>query len=235
MRAAPGTAASQDWEGAETPLRLAGGRRSLSAIVLRRRVTGALAVVDPGDPAPLRRAFAALTDDVMVYEDAVLITSLPEAILTRAPGYRDRAEAANPVDELKNHGGWGGFTTRDRKRCRLMAHITALTDPWWSRFVRLAQPHQHSAAITRRPLLLNAPARLTRPGGQTRLTMSHPHAEVAWVETVCREIVAIVKTLRQTAEHLNPQQGGCRSRSRAWVKYLRGRELQPPERLPAPT
>jgi hypothetical protein len=115
-----------------------------------------------------------------------------------------------------------------------MARITALTYNWWSLFVRLANPRQHTEAITSRPLLLNAPARLTRHGGQTRLTISHPHAEVAWVEKVCREIAAFFKTLRQTAEQLTPQQCWCRILSRALVKYLQGRELQPPALLPAP-
>ena len=58
-----------------------------------------------------------------------------------------------------------------------MARITALTYNWWSLFVRLADPRQHTEAITSRPLLLHAPARLTRHSGQTRITISHPHAE----------------------------------------------------------
>ena len=48
--------------------------------------------------------------------------------------------------------------------------------------MRLADPRQHTEAITSRPLLLHAPARLTRHGGQTRIVISHPHAEAAWVE-----------------------------------------------------
>jgi len=164
----------------------------------------------------------------------VLITSLPQEILTLAQWYRDRADAENPFDELKNHWGWGGFTTRDLKRCRFMARITALTYNGWSLFVRLANPHQHTEAITSRPLLLQAPARVTRHAGQTRLTISHPHAEAPWVEQVCRDIAAFFKTLRQTAEQLTPLQCWCRILSRALVKYLRGRELRPPAPLPTP-
>ena len=63
-----------------------------------------------------------------------------------------------------------------------MARMTALVYNWWSLFVRLADPVKHTEAITSRPLLLHAPARLTRHGGQTRVTISHPHAEAAWVE-----------------------------------------------------
>ena len=99
---------------------------------------------------------------------------------------------------------WGGFTTQDLKRCRFVARITALTYNWWSLIVRLANPHQHTEAITSHPLLLHAPAHLTRHGGQTRITITHPHAEAPWVEQVCCEISAFFKTLRQTAEQFHP-------------------------------
>lgn len=175
-----------------------------------------------------------LQDETIVYEYAVLVTSLTHEILSVAQLYRDRADAENPFDELKNHWGWGGFTTRDLKRCRFMARITALTDNWWSLFVRLADPSQQTEAITSRPLLLTAPARLTRHSGQTRLTISHPHAEAAWVEAACRKIADFFSTLRRTAEQLTPLQCWYRLLSRALVKDLHGRQLQPPAALPAP-
>jgi len=62
----------------------------------------------------------------------------------------------NSFDELKNQWGWGGFTTRDLKRCRLMAGAVALVFNWWNLFVRLADPDRHREAITSRPLLLQA-------------------------------------------------------------------------------
>ena len=234
MRRAEWCDAGQGWQGAQTSLRLSGWSRSRRAIVLRRRLQADLAVVDAGDPQQLRLGFAELTDEVVVYEYAVLITSLGYEILTIAQLYRDRGDAENPFDELKNHWGWGGFTTQDLKRCRLMARITALTYNWWSLFVRLANPHQHTEAITSRPLLLHAPARLTRHGGQTRITITHPHAEAPWVERVCREIAAFFKTLRQTAEQFNPLLRWYRVLSRVLVRYLHGRELHPPDALPAP-
>jgi hypothetical protein len=234
MRDAHWTEAGQGWQGAETRLRLTGWNRARRAIVLRRRVKADLAAVDAGHPGQLRLSFADLTDDLIVYEYAVLITSLNEEILTLAQWYRDRADAENPFDELKNHWGWGGFTTRDLKRCRIMARMTALVYNWWSLFVRLADPTQHTEAITSRPLLLHAPARLTRHGGQTRITITHPHAEAGWVERACREIAAFFKTLRQTTEQLTPLQRWCRVLSRALVKYLNGRQLQPPLALPSP-
>jgi hypothetical protein len=182
---------------------------------MRRRLQADLAVVDAGDPEQLPLSFAELTDETLVYEYAVLITSLPYEIVTIAHLYRDRGDAENPFYELKNHWGWGGFTTQDLKRCRFMARITALTYNGWGLFVRLANPHQHTEAITARPLLLHAPARLTRHGGQTRLTITHPHAEAPWVEQLCREIAAFLKTLRQTAEQFDPLRRWDRVLSRA--------------------
>src|SRR5215469_7183443 len=70
------------------------------------------------------------------------------------PLYRDRGDAENNFDELKNQGGWGGFTTQDLTRCRLMARIVALVCNWWNLLVRLADPDQPREAITSRPLLL---------------------------------------------------------------------------------
>jgi hypothetical protein len=229
MRGAAWSEAGQGWQGAETTLRLAGWGRARRAIALPRQIKADLVVVDPRDPEQLRLSFATLTEDmltedILVYEYAVLVTSLTGGILTIAQLYRDRADAENPFDELKNHWGWGGFTTQDLKRCRFMARLTALTYNGWSLFVRLADPRQHTEAITSRPLLLPAPARLTCHSGQTRITISPPHAEAARVESACREIAAFFKTLRQATEQLTPLQRWYRVLARALVKYLNGRE-----------
>src|ERR1700720_2758277 len=80
-------------------------------------------------------------------------------------------------DELKNQWGWGGFTTHDLKRCRLLARSVALIYNWWSLFVRLADPEHHREAITSRPLLLTALARRTHHAGQVTLTVSSAHGE----------------------------------------------------------
>ena len=84
MRSAEWCDAGQGWQGAETPLRLSGGSRSRRAIVLPRRVEGELAVVDTGHPEQPRLSFAELTDEVVVYQYAVPMTSLGYEILTIA-------------------------------------------------------------------------------------------------------------------------------------------------------
>ncbi|WP_031433564.1 hypothetical protein [Methylomarinum vadi] len=66
-------------------------------------------------PGPKQLSFTELSDDVVVYEYSVLVTSLEQEALNVAQLYRDRADAENNFDELKNHWGWGGFTTQDLK------------------------------------------------------------------------------------------------------------------------
>lgn len=95
------------------------------------------------------------------YEYAVLVTNLDHEVLSLGQLYRDRADAENTFDELKNQWGWGGFTTHDLHRCQLSARAVALIydrrkslwDNWWSLFVRLASPEARREAITSRPWL----------------------------------------------------------------------------------
>jgi hypothetical protein len=226
--------AGQGWQGAESEWRLAGWGRARRVIVLRRRVKKDLAIVDQRNPRQMQLGFTELCDDVAIYEYSVLVTSLDTEILAIAQLYRDRADAENPFDELKNHWAWGGFTTQDLKRCRFMARITALVYNWWSLFVRLLDPDQHTEAITSRPLMLHAIGKQTRHAGQNRLVITSTHAEAPKVMEGFRRISAFFKQLRSTAEQLTSIQRWCRILSLALVKYLRGRELQPPCWLPAP-
>lgn len=235
MRGSQWMKTGQGWQAAESELRLTGWSRARRVVVLRRQIPKNLAVVRQREQEPLQLSFAELTDDdVTVYEYSVLVTSLGNEMLSVAQLYRDRADAENNFDELKNHWGWGGFTTQDIKRCRFMSRITALIYNWWSLFVRLADPHQHTEAITSRPLMLYGIAKQTRHAGQTRLTISSPHAEAGKVEQRYRNIAAFFKELWATAEQLTPLQRWCRILSLALIKYLRGRQLQPPNCLPVP-
>src|SRR4051794_31933795 len=104
---------------------------------------------------------AELQQGQKLYEYAVLVTSLSEEVLSIAQLYRDRAEAENIFDELKNQWGWTGFTTGDVQRCQILARIIALIYNWWSLYTRLAIPHRHTEATTSRPLLYGV-ARQTR-------------------------------------------------------------------------
>jgi hypothetical protein len=126
-----------------------------------------------------------MESDVPTQRDAVLGTSTPYEILTLAQLYRDRADAENTGDELQNQWGWGGFTTQDLARCRLMARLVALGDNWWTLFVRLAQPHKPFEAISSRPLWLHGVATHTHHAGQTHLTITSLHAKQTAFQAVC--------------------------------------------------
>lgn len=227
--------AGQGWQGKQAELRLAGWSRSRRVVLLRRRLARELALAErEGDQLRLSFVEVEQGEGRRAYEFAVLVSSLEAEIVTLAQLYRDRADCENNYDELKNHWGWGGFTTHDLKRCRLMAGIVALVYNWWSLFVRLADPDRRREAITSRPLLLHAVARQSRHGGQTRITVSSMHAEAESAARALRRIAAFFAELRQTAEQLSDLERWCRMLSRALVKYLKGRVLKPPDRfLPA--
>jgi hypothetical protein len=223
--------AGQGWQGNETSLRLEGWSRQRRVILLRRQLKRPLAIVDHGDPAQPRLGFAEVGPDRQVWEYAALVTSLDSEILTLGQLYRDRADCENTFDELKNQWGWGGFTTHDLKRCRLLARSVALIYNWWSLFVRLADPQHHREAITSRPLLLTALARRTHHAGQVRLTVSSAHGEQHLARRAYLRIAGFMARLRQSAEQLDALGRWYRILSEALRHYLHGRQLEPPIRL----
>src|SRR6266404_1666015 len=99
---------------------------------------------------------------------AVLVTTLDPMAFpaeTNARLYRERADAENIYDELKNQWGWNGLTTRKLAPCRLIANMVALVYNWWHLYVRLYDAEHHREAITSRPALLGGVARMTRHSG----------------------------------------------------------------------
>ena len=229
MRQSDWKDAGQGWQGKETSLRLVGWSRQRRIILLRRRT--APAPVDHSDPAQLRLGFIEVGPDQEAWEYAALVTSLDNEILTLGQLYRDRADCENAFDELKNQWGWGGFTTQDLKRCRLLAGMVALIYNWWSLFVRLADPKHHREAITSRPLLLSAIARRTQHAGQVTLTISSTHGVRDKARRAYLRIAGFLDRLRKTAEQLDPLQRWYRILSEALRHFLQGRQLQPPLRL----
>jgi Transposase DDE domain group 1 len=113
--------AGQGWQGKETTRRLVGWSRQRRTILLRRKSGRDLAITSHGNPAQPRLGFAEVGPEKELWEYAALVTSLDSAILTLGQLYRDRADCENVFDELKNQGGWGGFTTQDLTRGRLLA------------------------------------------------------------------------------------------------------------------
>jgi hypothetical protein len=221
------------WQGKDGRLRLDGWSRHRRIVILRRRTERALALTDRDPDGQLRLGFAEIEEGRELWEYAVLVTSLDSEILSLGQLYRDRADCENSFDELKNQWGWGGFTTRDLKRCRLMAGCVALVFNWWNLFVRLADPDHHREAITSRPLLLQAIGRQTSHAGRTTVTVTSSHGEHERARTALTRIAAFFAQLRKTAEQLTALERWYRILTRALKKFLRGRKLVPPRQLPA--
>ena len=231
MREQDWQSAGRRWQGKDGQLRLEGWSRHRRIVILRRRIERSVALAQRADKGQLRLSFAEVDDGGEVWEYAVLVTSLDSEILSIGQLYRDRADCENVFDELKNQWGWGGFTTHDVKRCQFIARIVALVANWWNLFVRLADPDQHREAITSRPLLLQAIGRQTQHAGQTTITITSPHGNHHRARRAFVRIARFFAQLRQTAEQLTDLDRWYRILSRALVKYLKGRQLDPPRRL----
>jgi hypothetical protein len=231
MRQSDWADAGQGWQGKETALRLQGWSRQRRIILLRRKLARDQPMSDRVKPDQALLGFADVAPDKELWEYAALVTSLDNEILTLGQLYRDRADAENVFDELKNQWGWGGFTTQDLTRCRLLASTVALIYNWWSLFVRLADPEHHREAITSRPLLLSAIARKTQHAGQVTLSISSPHGMRDKARLAYIRISGFLAGLRQNAEQLDPLAKWYRILSEALRHFLKGRQLVPPVRL----
>jgi hypothetical protein len=227
--------AGHGWEGQSTTLRLVGWSRQRRVVLMRRKLEQPLAISEAGEDGQQRLSFATVDPRKKVWEYGALVTSLDAEILTLGQLYRDRADCENDFDELKNQWGWGGFTTQDLKRSRLMARCVALVFNWWTLFARLADPEHHREAITTRPLLLTAIGRQTSHAGRTTIHVSSSHGKHAKARLALTRIGVFLEHLRSTAEQLTPVERWYRILSEALVKYLKGRKLDPPRQLQVAT
>jgi hypothetical protein len=188
----------QGWEGREGKLKLTGWTRERRVVMLRRPLQGD--VLFSAENEQLALAFAETVVPTKRYEYAVLVTDLECEVGAIAQLYRDRGDAENTFDELKNQWGWGGFTTSDLARCRLSAKAVALVYNWWSLFVRLANPKERLEAITSRPLLLSGIARKTSHGGQQYVTVTAMHGCGQEAKAMLSRISIMLKVWKENAE-----------------------------------
>lgn len=193
------TDAGQGWQGQEGTIKLDGWSRSRRIVILRRALYGEVLLTDENQ---LRLAFVEKDVPAKGYEYAVLVTDLTYDAHAIAQLYRDRADAENAFDELKNQWGWGGFTTHDLKRCRFSAMTVALAYNWWSLFVRLAHPKARLEAITSRPFLLSGIARLTSHAGKRQLSITPMHARAKQARSLLIEVSQRLKSWKHNAEQL---------------------------------
>ena len=200
--------AGQGWEGHDGTLTLMGWTQARRVVVIRRPIKDeiVLAGEDNGQQwlgfiEADRRAGKEITG----YEYAVLVTNTDYEILSLGQLYRDRADAENVFDELKNQWGWGGFTTHDLHRCQLAARAVALIYNWWSLYVRLANPQARREAITSRPWLMSSVGCRTEHAGQTTITLTGLHADFAKARAALMRVSALLQEwVVRATEQLNP-------------------------------
>jgi hypothetical protein len=222
--------AGAGWKGIESTLLLYGWKHSRRVVVLKRELPKEVIAIKAEDAAEqMEINFADMKDDIKLYEYAVLVTSLEDEIMTLAQHYRDRADSENVFDELKNQWGWQGFTTQDLKRSQLMARSIRLIYNWWTLFVRLINPKKHTEAITSRPLLLHAVGKQTQHANQTLLAVSSGHGKYKHIHMCLARLAGFFKTLQANTEQLSAIDKWYRILSLAFVKYLHGRILIPPD------
>src|SRR5207248_11634169 len=117
--------AGAGWQGKHGEIRLMGWSRQRRVVLLRRRLAGVMITQRESD-GQLALGFVEIDEERQeAWEYAVLVTSLEAEVVTIGQLYRDRGDCENSFDELKNHWGWGGFTTHDLARCRIMARTVA--------------------------------------------------------------------------------------------------------------
>jgi len=229
------TDAGQGWQGLSTELQLSGWSRARRVVLLRRRLSR-----ERVEQAQKRksRKHAQLTLDLpelvyggLRYEYAVLVTSMQDEVRAIAQHYRDRGDAENNFDELKNQWAWAGFTTHDRKRCQMMARITASVYNWWTIFMRLGIPDKHAEAVSSRPLALHGIARRTRHSNQTTVEVTSTHSKGGLMAHALTQVSGFLQRIRTTAERLT-QAGRWRLiLSAAFRSFLRGKLVGSTARL----
>jgi hypothetical protein len=199
--------AGQGWEGKDGELRLSGWDAARRVVVLRRPLQGEVLITQDDNGQGLLGFIEAdrkTGKRTTGYEYAVLVTNLDHEIVSLGQLYRDRADAENAFDELKNQWGWGGFTTHDLHRCQLSARAVALIYNWWSLFVRLANPEARREAITSRPWLMSSVGRKTEHAGQTTITLTGLHAHFAKAKSALMRVSALLNDwTARAAEQFN--------------------------------
>jgi hypothetical protein len=190
----------QGWSAVEDTLRLAGWDKSRRVVILRRPAQSDVAL--RRNSAEGQMELLLPDQDVELWEYAVLVTDSSYPLESMAQLYRDRADAENGFDELKNQWGWGGFTTQDIERCQTSARAVALIYNWWSWYCRAAKPEARMEAITSRALLLASVGRATKHAGQTTLYLTPMHAARTTMMILIANIRAALTHVRTVAEQL---------------------------------
>lgn len=211
---------NKEWEAKEDLLQLQGWDKARRVAIVRRRLSSDnLIGIEYESEGQQSLAFIDGPEDLKAFEYSVLVTDLPDDLLTIFYHYRDRADCENNFDEMKNQWGWGGYTTHNIKSCQLMARMVALIYNWWNLFVRLGIPEKHHEAITSRPLLLTSVGRLTEHSRQRKLVITSAHGDLVKLKRIYARLVKFFDDLKAAAPQLSSDECWCRILAKAMEKY----------------
>jgi Transposase DDE domain group 1 len=202
------TAVHSGWEAKFSDLALQGWKEKRRVVIIRRKISSnnILGVeLTRGNEQQLSLIDG--PENTKAYEYSVLVTDRKDLDLPALfHHYRDRADCENNFDELKNQWGWGGYTSKDVKSCRLMSRIIALIYNWWNLYVRLALPDQHHEAITSRPLLLSSIGRQTKHSDKKTITITSMHGNSGKLAKAYHRLTDIFNALKTNAPQLTPSE-----------------------------
>jgi hypothetical protein len=234
----------QGWEAAEATLKLSGWSRARRIVLVRE----APAVAPVGEKARRRRdPFELRGSQGQRLEEepssapwsgriAVLITSL-EAIayptVAMPKLYRDRGDAENSYDELKNQWGWSGYSTQSLAPSRLMANLIALFYNWWNLYTRFFDEHHHREAISSRPALMQGVARQVQSSGQRTIKVRLVHEKSEQIEALATRTSKQLHQMKLNTERWSAEQKWSLLLTRLLRRWLGGKWLTgvPPEAL----
>lgn len=219
------------WEVMESTLQLSGWSRERRVIVVREQAASAPVDENPAHkirPAKRRGKDRDIIPGAEEWKSAapwsgklaVLVTSLDAAeypATCMARQYRDRGDAENNYDELKNQWGWNGYTTSKLAPCRIMANLIALISNWWSLYVRLFDEEHHREAITSRPALLTGVVRQVQHAGQRCVKVSILHEKGDIIVRAITFISNLLHRIRTITARWAPEQ----SWAVIWTRILR--------------
>ena len=196
----------------QTSLQLQGWSKKRRVVVVRQRIRGGIARERRVDGKQLKLDLAgpSVHDGERLWEYAVFVTDLAYPLEAISQLYRDRADAENAFDELKNQWGLGGFTTQDINRCQTVARSCALVYNWWSWYCRAAHPGGRLEAITSRALLLAAVGKAASHANQTTLYLTPLHGRADIVKRLIANIGAALQHVKAAAEQFKDlDRWGC--------------------------
>lgn len=221
-----------EWEGKESRIKLSGWPDSRRIVIVRRRLAKTNKNLLEDSKKKLKKGqqeigFLENPENIKLFEYSILVTSLDCDTVSVINHYRDRADCENVFDEIKNQWGWGGYTTEDIKRCRLISRMVALVYNWWTLFVRLSNPDGHKESITSRPLLMSSIGKLTESGRQKKISITSQHNLMVKIQELQTDLSKFFDSIKFNTPQLNSIEAWCRILTKSVSGILNKNPIQP--------